>query len=280
MLARALAGILPPLSRRERLEVTRIHSAAGLLGGACRGIVQRPVRSPHHTVSRAGLVGGGPFPRPGEISLAHRGVLFLDELPEFPRSVTEVLRQPIEDGRIVLSRAAGSLAFPCRFQVVAAMNPCPCGWFGSRKHSCRCSPGMVRSYRDRLSGPLLDRIDLRVEMPEVSYAELAGTGGGETSAAARQRVIEARRRQEARNPGAVANAALTLADLRTVAPLPAAAARLLEAAVTKLGLSPRAYVRIIRVARSCADLDGGAPVGEAHVAEALQFRTMPARDPA
>ena len=271
MLARRLPGILPPLGPEEALETSAIHSAAGLL--LHEGVlVTRPFRSPHHTASEAALVGGGSIPRPGEVSLAHNGVLFLDELPEFARHSLESLRQPLEEGCIVLSRVRGSLRLPARFQLVAAMNPCPCG-NGGATPGCRCTPTQVRSYARRLSSPLLDRIDLHVEVPRLTYSELSGTEG-EPSPAVLRRVEAARARQACRRPAgaSVLNARLTGPELRRVAEPEPAGRALLARAIDQWGLSARAHDRILRVARTLADLEAVEQVASHHVAEALQFR--------
>jgi magnesium chelatase family protein len=269
MLARRLPGILPPLGVDEAMETTAIHSACGARPQSL--IMQRPFRSPHHTASQAALVGGGSVPRPGEVSLAHNGVLFLDELPEFRRGVLEALRQPLEDGRVTVARVRGSLELPARFQLVAAMNPCPCGFAGDPGRACRCPPAAVLAYQRRISGPLLDRIDLHVEVPALPASDLEGPRG-ESSAAVAARVTAARRRQAER--GALTNARLDPAVLRTIAALDEAGARLLRSAVDRLRLSGRAYDRLLRVSRTLADLDGGV-ITASHVAEALQFRAVP-----
>jgi magnesium chelatase family protein len=265
MLARRLAGILPPLTPPEALEVTAVHSAAGAALDAL--VRSRPFRSPHHTASDVALVGGGSLPRPGEVSLAHHGVLFLDELPEFRRSVLESLRQPLEEGSITISRVRGSLRLPARFQLVAAMNPCPCGGWGTG--ACACTPRQAAGYKSRISGPLLDRIDLHVEVPAVAWAEMAGPSG-EGSNVVRQRVRGARTRGEGRPQ--TPNAALTGEGLRSSCALDAEGERLLGLSMQRLSLSARGHDRVLRVARTIADLDDKATVGVEHVAEALQFR--------
>jgi len=277
MLARRLPTILPPLSLDEALEASRVHSVAGLLPAGASLVAARPFRAPHHTISDAGLIGGGRWPRPGEVSLAHHGVLFLDEFPEFRRHVLEALRQPMEDGHVSLSRAATSLTFPARFMLVAAMNPCPCGHRGDPVRACRCDPLAVARYRARLSGPLLDRIDLHVEVPALPAADFTAGGTGEASAALRARVMAARERQLARQadrPAAVANARLGPRDLRRWCTPDAAGEQLLRAAMTRLGLSARAAQRALKVARTIADLAGHAQVGAEHVAEAVQYRLL------
>ena len=270
MLARRLPGILPPLDLEEALETSAIHSAAGLLREGL--LVNRPFRSPHHTASEAALVGGGSIPRPGEVSLAHNGVLFLDELPEFARHSLESLRQPIEEGCIILSRVRGSLRLPARFQLVAAMNPCPCG-SGGASGGCRCTPNQARNYARRLSSPLLDRIDLHVEVPRLSYSDLSGAEG-EPSSEVLRRVEAARARQGSRRTAAarILNARLNGPELRRLAEPEPAGRTLLARAVDQWELSARAHDRILRVARTLADLEGIEQVAAHHVAEALQFR--------
>jgi magnesium chelatase family protein len=274
MLARRLATLLPPLTLEESIETSAVHSVAGLLDG--RGLVrQRPVRAPHHTISDVGLVGGGTPPRPGEISLSHHGVLFLDELPEFRRSSLEALRQPLEDGFVRLTRARYSVALPSRITLVAAMNPCPCGHYGDSRRSCTCTPGQVQRYRSRISGPLLDRIDLHVEVPAVPYARLAG-GGGEPSSVVRARVEQARAAQHERlRPlGLHTNAQMPVGTLDRFAPLGPDGHRLFETAVGRLGLSARGVGRVRRVARTIADLAGSPTVEESHLAEGIQYRVL------
>ena len=280
MLARRLPTILPSMSLDEALETTKIHSVAGVLEGARSLCAQRPFRAPHHTISDAGLIGGGAVPRPGEVSLAHGGVLFLDELPEFRRNVLEVLRQPLEDGIVTLSRAALSLTFPARFMLAAAMNPCPCGYFGDPVHACRCTDVDVERYRSRVSGPLLDRIDIHLEVPAVAYRDLVGAGAEEPSATVRQRVELARVRQRERfreRPGLRANAHMSARDLRRYCPLSEPVERLLREAVTRLGLSARAYHRILKIGRTIADLAGTDDLSTTHVSEAIQYRSLDRR---
>lgn len=276
MLARRLPGILPPLVFREAMEVTRVHSVAGLLGGSTL-VAARPFRSPHHSASYAGLIGGGIPLRPGEISLAHNGVLFLDELPEFRRNALEVLRQPMEDGFVTLSRAGGSTRFPSRFLLVAAMNPCPCGHHGDGSDRCLCDPGRVARYRGRVSGPLIDRIDLHVEVPPVPIDALGASTDGEASGPIRQRVHAARQIQTERfreATGLFANAHMGPAGLRRWCQPSPSVGRLLKDAVGRAGLSARAYDRVLRVARTIADLEGDEAIREEHVAEALQYRVL------
>jgi magnesium chelatase family protein len=280
MLARRLPTILPSMTLDEALETTKIHSVAGVLENGRSLCALRPFRAPHHTISDAGLVGGGSVPRPGEVSLAHGGVLFLDELPEFRRNVLEVLRQPLEDGVVTLSRAALSLTFPARFMLAAAMNPCPCGYFGDPVHACRCADVDVERYRSRVSGPLLDRIDIHLEVPTVGYQDLVGAGSEESSAAVRQRVELARARQRNRfrgRPGLSANAHMTARDLRRYCPLSEPVEHLLREAVNRLGLSARAYHRILKIARTIADLAGADDLSTTHVSEAIQYRSLDRR---
>ena len=277
MLARRIPSILPPLTADEALETTKIHSVAGKLGPT-RGLLrQRPFRTPHHTTSPVALIGGGQSPQPGEASLAHNGILFLDELPEFGRSVLEVLRQPLEDKRISVSRAKYSLEYPANFTLVASMNPCPCGYYNHPDKECSCAPGAVHRYMNRISGPLLDRIDLHVEVTPVSIAEMASAEPGEPSAAVRERVVRARKVQEERFRGVEGvhtNAMMNPKMLRACCRLDAASAALLERAMERLNLSARAYDRILKVARTIADLAGEADIGAAHIAEAINYRSL------
>jgi len=277
MLARRLPTILPDMTLEEALEVTKIHSVAGQLEPRQAIVANRPFRSPHHTISDAGLIGGGTYPRPGEVSLAHHGVLFLDELPEFKRSVLEVLRQPLEDGRVTISRAAISLDYPAAFLLVASCNPCPCGYFGDPSNRCKCTPPVIQKYMSRLSGPLLDRIDLHINVPSVPYKELAADPKGETSEIVRKRVNHARAYQEKRfrdRVGVFCNARMTSRDLRTHCRVDEQSHELLRIAIQKMGLSARAYDRILKVSRTIADLDDSERVTARHVAEAVQYRSL------
>jgi magnesium chelatase family protein len=279
MLARRLPSILPPLTLPEAIEVTKIHSVAGTLPAGSGLIDSPPFRAPHHGISAAGLVGGGARPAPGEISLAHRGALFLDELPEFRRDVLEGIRQPIEEKRVSIVRVGGASSFPCDFLLVAAMNPCPCGFRGDARRNCRCDPSERLRYGRRLSGPLLDRIDLHVALPAVPWSDLA-SGAAETSDALRARVSRARERAAARRPDVPGfrNADLSAADLDPASALEPAAQRLLESAVDRLGLSVRALYRSLRVARTIADLEGAGRVGAAHLGEAVSYRLRAERE--
>ncbi len=274
LLARSLPGVLPPLTREEALDVTRVYSVSGLLPADTPLIARRPFRAPHYTISNAGLVGGGRWPRPGEVSLSHRGVLFLDELPEFGHSVLEVLRQPLEDKVVTISRAQGSVTFPASFMLVAAMNPCPCGYYGDPVKQCTCSPTLVSRYQKRISGPLLDRIDIFVEVPRIEYEKLTTETNGETSAVVRARVEVARAIQQRRFQGTRVgcNAEMTPVEVRQFCQVETAAQGLLRAAMKQLYLSARAFHRILKLARTIADLSGAEGIGAAHLAEAIQYR--------
>ena len=276
MLARSLRTVLPPWSFEEALETSKIYSIMGRLKPGQALVPRRPFRSPHHTISDAGLIGGGSIPRPGEVSLAHHGVLFLDELPEFRRSTLEVLRQPLEEGKVTISRAATSLTYPARFMLVAAMNPCPCGFYGDPKRACTCTPNQINNYRSRISGPLLDRIDIQVQVPAVPFRDMAAQESGEGSVELRAKVIAAREVQGERfhKTRIYANAHMPPRLIKQhCAPGPEAQ-RLLEVAMERLGLSARAYHRILKIARTIADLEGEAAITPAQVAEAIQYRTM------
>lgn len=270
MMARRVAGVLPPLTFDEALEVTSIHSVAGLLASGAGLVTERPFRAPHHTISDVALVGGGQSPRPGEISLAHHGVLFLDEMAEFSRHVLEVLRQPLEEGTVRIARAARTVAFPASFMLIGAMNPCPCGYLGDAVRPCRCAPLQIARYASRLSGPLRDRMDLTVGVSALPARELIGSVPGEGSDQVRARVVAARERQMARD-GRL-NARLQGRELRARTTLDAAARRMFDGALTRLALTARGHDRVLRVARTIADLDGAEHVGSDHLAEALQFR--------
>ena len=276
LLARTVPSILPPLSLNEALEVTRLYSVSGMLSAEQPLVTSRPFRAPHHTTSHAGLVGGGRWPRPGEISLAHRGVLFLDELPEFGQNVLEVLRQPLEDHVVTISRAQGTVTFPANFVLVAAMNPCPCGYATDPTRECTCSPSTIARYQKRISGPLLDRIDIHVEVPRVEYEKLTGQQEGERSAAVRARVNGARavqaRRFAGTQPQITCNAEMGPAEVRAHCAVDAAAQPLLRAATQRLQLSARAFHRVLKLARTIADLAESEAITAPHVAEALQYR--------
>ena len=278
MLAKRLPSILAPLTFDEALETTKIHSVAGVLDSAAGLVSQRPFRSPHHTISDAGLIGGGIVPRPGEVSLAHNGLLFLDELPEFPRNVLEVMRQPLEDHTVTIARASMSLSFPARFMLAAAMNPCPCGFFNDKSRECLCTPPMIQRYVAKISGPLLDRIDIYIEVPAVQYKELRGGAAAEGSTQIRSRVMAARERQrdrfEKHGEKIFANAQMTTRQIRAYCELGPDAERLLERAMQQQGLTARAHDRILKVARTVADLEGADQLTVAHLAEAIPYRTL------
>ena len=277
LLARALPSILPKLSLREALDITRIYSVADALPAGEPLVRTRPFRAPHHTISHAGLVGGGRWPKPGEISLAHRGVLFLDELPEFGSRNLETLRQPLEDKVVTISRASGSLSFPSAFQFVASMNPCPCGYFGDDRQQCTCSMAAVQRYQQRISGPLLDRIDIHLDMVRVPFQKLASLEGGEDSATIRARVEMARKVQEARfvkwgKPGVLVNGDMGPAEVQAFCVIDEAGRNLMRAAMQQMNLSARAYHRVLKLGRTIADLAGEASIQVHHLAEALQYR--------
>jgi magnesium chelatase family protein len=279
MLAKRLPSILPAMNFDEAIETTKVHSVAGLLPERQSLLATRPFRSPHHTISDAGLIGGGQVPKPGEVSLAHNGVLFLDELPEFRRNVLEVLRQPLEDGRVTISRATASLSYPAQFMLLAAMNPCPCGFFTDPAHVCVCTPLQIQRYRARVSGPLLDRIDIHVEVPAVSFRELSIEPAHEDSTTIRKSVSRARHLQNERyrTDGIYCNAQLRPRQIKKYCGMNEESRMLIELAMNKLGLSARAYNRILKVARTIADLEGQERIEPPHVSEAIQYRTLDRR---
>jgi magnesium chelatase family protein len=277
MIAKRLPTILPPLSIEESLETTKIHSVAGKMGKGTSLVTARPFRSPHHTISDVALVGGGSFPQPGEISLAHHGVLFLDELPEFSRNVLEVMRQPLEDRTVTISRAKFSVEYPASFMLIAAMNPCPCGYYNHPEKECVCAPGIVQKYLNKISGPLLDRIDIHIEVTPVPFSELSSSRVSEPSEKVRERVINARRVQHNRfenNPGVYSNAQMNSKLLQSICKIDEAGQTLLKNAMEKLGLSARAYDRILKVSRTIADLDSSKEIKTSHLAEAIQYRSL------
>jgi magnesium chelatase family protein len=276
MLARRLPGILPKMTFDEALETTRIHSVAGILSSGYPILATRPFRAPHHTISDIALIGGGQYPKPGEVSLAHNGVLFLDELPEFKRNVLEVLRQPLESDEITVSRAVGSVTFPARFMLVAAMNPCPCGYIGDERHQCTCTPGQIHRYRSKVSGPLLDRIDLHIEVPAVDYKKLSSDIPSEHSVEIRKRVVKAREIQLARfrSEKIYCNGQMKTRHIRKYCILSGESEDIIETAVQQLGLSARAYSRILKVSRTIADLEGSKDILPHHLTEAIQYRSL------
>lgn len=276
MLAKRIPTIMPAMTESEAIETTKIHSICGLLDSRHQFLVHRPYRSPHHTISDAGLLGGGTNPLPGEVSVAHNGVLFLDELPEFDRSTLEVMRQPLEDGKVTISRAAGSMTFPSRFMLVSAMNPCPCGYYGDPKRACRCGTAQVLRYRQRISGPLLDRIDIHVEVPLVEYRDLAKSEAGEPSAPIRARIEAARGIQQLRLRGSSASSNATLApkQMKEHCRIDEESSMLLENTMSQMNFSARAHDRILRVARTIADLAGCTDISADHLLEAIGYRTL------
>ena len=276
MLAKRIPGILPPMTFEESIETSRIYSIAGLLSSKQPLITARPFRAPHHSISAAGLSGGGTIPQPGEISLAHNGVLFLDELPEFNRQAIEILRQPMEDGTVTISRVQGTLTYPCRVMVVAAMNPCPCGYFGHPTRACTCEKGAVSKYLNRISGPLLDRLDLHIDVPPVDYDSLASHQKSEPSSEIRKRVMKVRQIQQQRfsGKGIYTNAQIPPGLLEECCPMDDGAKAMLKSAFERLGLSGRAYDRILKVARTVADLEESEIIRRPHIAEAIQYRSL------
>lgn len=277
MLAKRFPSILPDLSLEEALETTKIHSVAGSLPPDVGLMTTRPYRSPHHTISDAGLIGGGHIPRPGEVSLAHHGVLFLDELAEFRKNVLEVMRQPMEDGKVTIARATVSVTYPANFMLVGAVNPCPCGYYSSPTHECSCTVPQIQRYRSKISGPLLDRIDIHIEVPAVKFKELTGEAMGETSERIRERVKQAREVQTQRfrgRKGIYCNAHMGSKDIRRYCAIDSGGTALLSTAISRLGLSARAYDRILKVARTIADLDGRTAIRPAHLSEAIQYRSL------
>jgi magnesium chelatase family protein len=276
MLAKRLPTILPDMNFEESLETTKIHSVMGLVPTDSSLIVIRPFRNPHHTISDAGLIGGGQIPKPGEVSLSHNGVLFLDELPEFKKNVLEVMRQPLEEERVTISRAATSLTYPARFMLVAAMNPCPCGYYGDPNNECTCTIPQIQRYRSKISGPLMDRIDIHIEVPAVKYRDLASRESGESSREMKKRIDSARKTQLDRFKGMkiYCNAQMTNRHIKKFCQIEEASQKLLEIAIDKFGLSARAYTRILKVARTIADLEGQENIQPSHLSEAIQYRTL------
>jgi magnesium chelatase family protein len=279
MLARRLPSVLPQMSFDEAIETTKIHSIMGLLRQGQPLIATRPYRSPHHTISDAGLIGGGQIPKPGEVSLSHHGVLFLDELPEFKRNVLEALRQPLEDGVVTISRALTSLTYPASLMLVAAMNPCKCGFHGDPLHQCLCTPHQIQSYRSRVSGPLMDRIDIHIEVPAIKFNEIASDVTGEPSSSIRERVTRARSVQQERfkADGIYANAHMKPRHIRKYCKIDADSQRLMESAMNRLGLSARAFNRILKVSRTIADIEGSEKIATEHISEAIQYRSLDRR---
>ncbi|MCX7913670.1 MAG: YifB family Mg chelatase-like AAA ATPase [Thermodesulfovibrionales bacterium] len=276
MLSKRIPTILPPMTFEEALETTKIHSVAGLLKNGQALLATRPFRSPHHTISDVALIGGGQLPRPGEVSLAHHGVLFLDELPEFKRSVLEVLRQPLENGVVTVSRAVATVVYPAQFMLISAMNPCPCGFYSDSRHQCTCTPSMITRYRSKISGPLMDRIDIHIEVPAVPFRELSNEHSGERSETIRERVIEARDIQLKRfkEDRIFANGQMKTKHIKKYCKLTEDAHKLLDTAMQRLALSARAYSRILKVSRTIADLDNAQDIKGYHIAEAIQYRTL------
>jgi magnesium chelatase family protein len=276
MLAKRIPTILPDMNFEESLETTKIHSVMGLIPADSALVVTRPFRSPHHTISDAGLIGGGQIPKPGEVSLSHNGVLFLDELPEFKKNVLEVMRQPLEEDRVTISRAATSLTYPARFMLVAAMNPCPCGYYSDPNNECSCTVPQIQRYRSKISGPLMDRIDIHIEVPAVKYRDLASRDAGEPSAEIKRRVDRARKIQLERFKGMkiYSNAQMTNRHIKKYCQIDEASQKLLEMAIDRFGLSARAYTRILKVARTIADLEGQEHIQAVHLSEAIQYRTL------
>lgn len=279
MLARRLSTILPQMNFDEAIETTKIHSIMGLLGKDQPLIATRPFRSPHHTISDAGLIGGGQIPKPGEVSLSHNGVLFLDELPEFKRNVLEALRQPLEDGRVTISRALTSITYPASFMLVAAMNPCKCGFFGDPFHQCICTPHQIHTYRSKISGPLMDRFDIHIEVPAVKFREISSDEQAEKSNDIRERVTKARKIQQDRyrGDGIYANSQMKQRHIRKYCRIDDSCKRLMEHAMDRMGLSARAYSRILKVARTIADLEGAEHISSEHISEAIQYRNLDRR---
>jgi len=279
MLARRIPSVLPQMSFDESIETTKIHSIMGFLRQGQPLIATRPFRSPHHTISDAGLIGGGQVPRPGEVSLSHNGVLFLDELPEFKRNALEALRQPLEDGHVTISRALASLTYPASLMLVAAMNPCKCGFSGDPLHQCLCTPHQIQTYRSRVSGPLMDRIDIHIEVPAIKFREIADDTPAEASSSIRERVTRARSIQQERfrSDGIFANAHMKPRHIRKYCRIDAGSQRLMEAAMNRLGLSARAYNRVLKVARTIADIEGCGPIATEHISEAIQYRSLDRR---